>query len=904
MAAEPLAPRYDPKAVERRWYAAWLAAGAFRASPDSPKKPFTIVIPPPNITASLHLGHALVNTLQDVLIRWKRMQGFNACWVPGTDHASISTTLMVERQLKEQEGKTRHDLGREEFLKRVDRWKEVHATRIVEQLKVIGCSCDWDRLRYTMEDDLCRAVIRHFVDCHRDGLVYRGERIVNWCPRCQTALSDLEVKRQDRKGSLWHLIYRLKGGGELVLATTRPETLLGDTAVAVHPDDDRHRALIGKTAILPLLNREIPVIADPFVDREFGTGAVKITPGHDPADFAAGQRHKLPIISLLNLDATLNAAAGPYAGMDRFKARDKIVADLEADGLLAKVEPHTSAVGLCERCATILEPVISMQWYMNMKGLAAQAVEVVERGERDPHDPGGVRLLPANQPAIFYEWMKNIQDWCISRQIWFGHRIPAWHCQKCAEVTVAETAPAACPKCGGTLTQDPDTLDTWFSSCLWPFSVFGWPEAADQKKLGAAMFYPTDVLVTGSDIIFFWVARMIMMGLKHTGTIPFRTVVFNSIITDPEGKKMSKTKGNVVDPLELFDQFGTDAVRFALVSQESLKQSFRLTPDRVEHARNFMNKIWNATRFALGEMDGYAHTAEPPAGRTVADRWIVTRAHAVAADATRLLEGYAFNEYAGLLEEFFWHEVCDVYLELAKPGLKDPTRRAAIQWTLATVLETAVRLLHPVAPFISEEIWQRLPHRRLAVPAPAGSAGTAGAFVMLADWPVSGPIGDDPAAAHLMSDALAIASGLRALKHESGLAAAEGVEATVLPADPPARARLDELLASGYLTTMTRAKLAALAAGSEAPKPSVSGVIPGYTVYLRLPAAADPAAEKARLLKEQDELQALLNRTRTTLANSDYLTKAPPKLVEESRAKATDFEARLIRLAERLRQLV
>jgi valyl-tRNA synthetase len=889
---EALAPRYDPKTVEGRWYGAWLAAGAFRAPADSPKKPFVIVIPPPNVTGSLHMGHALNNTLQDTLIRWKRMQGFNACWVPGTDHASISTTVMVERQLKEQEGKSRHDVGREEFLRRVEAWREVHGNRIIEQLKVIGSSCDWDRLRYTMDEPLSRAVTRHFVDCHRDGLIYRGERIVNWCPRCQTALSDLEVKRQERKGSLWHIRYPLKDGGAVVVATTRPETMLGDTAVAVHPEDARHLATAGRTAILPLVNREIPVIADAYVDKAFGTGAVKITPGHDPADFEIGKRHLLPTISLLNLDATLNAAAGPYAGMDRFKAREKIVADLDAAGLLVQVEPHTSAVGLCERCATVLEPIISKQWYMTMRGLADEAVKVVERGERDPHDPGGVRLLPANQPAIFHEWMRNIQDWCISRQLWFGHRIPAYHCAACAEITVAETAPATCPQCGGAVTQDPDTLDTWFSSCLWPFSVFGWPDPAEMKRLGFEKFYPGDVLVTGSDIIFFWVARMIMMGLKHTGTIPFRTVVFNSIITDPEGKKMSKTKGNVVDPLELFDQFGTDAVRFALASQESLKQSFRLTPDRVEHARNFMNKIWNATRFALGELDGYAPSATPPAGRTVADRWIVTRAHAVAAEATRHLDQFEFNAYAGLLEEFFWHELCDVYLELAKPELKaGGERRAAAQWTLATVLEIAMRLLHPVVPFISEEIWQRLPR-------PAGQA----AFIMLAEWPHGGA-GDDPQAAALMGDALAITAGLRSLKHESGLATGDAAAGAARPADAAAGTRLAELVRLGYLATLSRTTVTPLDAVATAPAPSVSTIIPGYTVYLALPQAADPAAERARFTKERDDLTGLLQRAKATLANAAYIAKAPPAVVEETRRKAADYEVRLVRLAERLGQL-
>ncbi len=891
MSAE-LPPRYDPKTVEAPRYAAWLASGAFKAPSDSPKPPFVIAIPPPNVTGSLHMGHALNNTLQDLLIRWKRMDGYNACWIPGTDHASISTTVMVERDVKEKEGKSRHDLGREEFLKRVQVWQEKHGSRIIEQLKVIGCSCDWDRLRFTLDDGLSKAVTKHFVDCWKDGLIYRGERIVNWCPRCRTALSDLENKRQERSGSLWHLKYLLKGGGEVILATTRPETLLGDTAVAVHPEDERHKAIIGKIAILPLLNREIPVIADPFVDRAFGTGVVKITPGHDPADFEVGQRHQLPTISIMNLDATLNEHAGSYKGMDRFKARDKIVADLEAAGLLVKVEPHKSAVGTCERCATVLEPIISKQWYMKMRTLADEAVKVVERGEKDPNDPGGVRLLPGNQPAIFHEWMKNIQDWCVSRQLWYGHRIPAWHCTKqgCGEITIAETQVATCPKCGGAVEQDPDTLDTWFSSCLWPFSTLGWPNQPEMAKLGFDRLYPTSVLITGSDIIFFWVARMIMMGLKHTGKIPFRTVIFNSLITDPEGKKMSKTKGNVVDPLELFDQFGTDAVRFALTSQESLKQSFRLTPDRVEHARNFMNKIWNAARFSLAELDGFNPTTDTPSKLTPADRWILDEAHFTTHTCTGMLERFEFNEYAGALERFFWGHFCDVYLELAKPALKDTARKAAAQWTLWKVLDTAMRLLHPVAPYISEEIWGRLPR-------PAGES----TLLITAAWPKA-PTSVGESTEYLQTRlSLSLVTTIRSLKHEMGLETRQAVEVAVLPEH--GGFQLPEIISLGYVTALSHATLTPVASAEAAPKPSISSVIPGFTVYLKIDKPADPAAEKARLMKEQDELQALLHKTRATLSNEDYLAKAPPALVAESRKKAEDFEARLIRLAERLRQL-
>jgi len=895
MTTPELPPRYDPKAVEGRLYRVWTDANAFHADTNSSNiKNYCIVIPPPNVTGALHMGHALNNTLQDILTRWKRMQGFNACWVPGTDHASIATHVMVERELKK-EGLTRHDLGREKFLERAWAWKEKYGSRIVEQLRQMGCSCDWERLRFTMDEGLSKAVVEHFVRLHEEGLIYRGERIVNWCPRCLTALSDLEVKHADRKGHLWHIRYPLKGGGEVIVATTRPETMLGDTAVAVNPGDARHRAVIGKTAILPLMDREIPVIADEMVAMDFGTGAVKITPAHDPADFDLGRRHKLAVINIMEKNAKLNSNAGSYAGLDRYKAREKVVADLESRGLLVKIEGHTSAVTHCQRCDTVLEPMVSMQWWMRMKELAEPAIRAVELGQRDPKAKGAIQFIPESATAVFYEWMRNIQDWCISRQLWWGHRIPAWHCQKCREATVARSAPAKCPKCGGEVVQDPDILDTWFSSALWPFSTLGWPDKAEMAKLGFSKFYPTTTLVTASDIIFLWVARMIMAGLRLAGNIPFSTVVFNSLITDPEGKKMSKTKGNVVDPLELFDKFGTDAVRFTLTEQESLKQSFRMSEDKVEHGRNFMNKIWNSARFALGEMEVFSPSAEPPKDRSLADRWIVSRLQSVIESSTAALDNYWFNEYTGNLESFFWNEFCDDYIELAKPELKDPIRRPAAQWTLWKCLDTLMRLLHPVVPFITEEIWQRLPR-------PQGST----ALLMLDTWPISDPKLLDRStngAEIMMHNILQWVSAVREIRHEQNITPSAPIELQIKADSMSKIYWIKEALSAGYIQTLCRANITLLSEESVPPENSIATVVPEHTIYLLRGTKSNSPAEINRLIKERNELVTLLERIRIKLANTEYIRQAPKQLVEETKVKSVDYETRIARLSERLQQL-
>ena len=877
MPAPELAPRYEPSQVEGRIYAMWEAADAFRAPTDSPKEPYTIVIPPPNITGSLHLGHALDNTLQDILIRWKRMQGYNACWVPGTDHASIGTHVVIERELKK-EGLTRFDLGREKFLERVWKWKELCGDNIIKQLKLMGCSCDWSRQRFTMDEGLSRAVREHFVRLYEDGLIYRGNRIVNWCVRCRTALSDLESKHADHKGSLWHIRYPLKEGGEIVIATTRPETMLGDTAVAVNPKDDRWKSAVGRTVILPLLGREIPVIADDYVDMSFGTGALKITPAHDANDFEIGAKHRLASINILNPDGTLSAQAGPYAGMNREKARAAVVAALEEKGLLVKVEPHVSPLSHCDRCNTVLEPLASIQWWLKTSSLADAAIKAVKSGE--------IRLVPDNAPVIFFEWMNNIRDWCLSRQLWWGHRIPAWYCA-CGEIVVSRTDPDKCPKCGGKLDQDPDVLDTWFSAALWPFSTLGWPdETPDLKR-----FYPTSVLITGWDIIFFWVARMMMAGLKLTGKPPFRTVVMHSLVTDPEGKKMSKSKGNIVDPLELFDRYGTDAVRFTLTSLESLKQSFRLSDEKVERGRNFMNKVWNAARFALAELKDYKPTDKPPAGRTPADVWITARAAETAAEATKALEEFAFDRYAGSLERFFWTEFCDVYIELAKPALKDPGRREAALWTLRHVLDTSMRLLHPVVPFISEEIWQMIPRM------PAD-----GKLLIKDAWPDPQSIPSSESIA-IVSDSIRLSQAARTLKAETGIATNQRFTFAIRPDGESSTGILKGTPAMDYMETLAFVQPILLNPSDPAPTPHVSMVIPGYTAYLQLPNPADPAAEKARLAKERDELAGLRDRRTKELANEAYVAKAPAELVEETRNKVADYSARIIRLEERLKQL-
>ncbi|MGI6112710.1 MAG: valine--tRNA ligase, partial [Mahellales bacterium] len=691
---------YAPEKVEEKHYSRWMEKGYFRAEIDHTKKPFTIVIPPPNITGQLHMGHALDNTLQDILIRWKRMSGYATLWLPGTDHASIATEVKIVEQLAK-EGKSKHDLGREEFLKRAWQWKEQYGGRIVDQLKKLGSSCDWSRERFTMDEGCSNAVTEVFIRLYQKGLIYQGNRIINWCTTCKTALSDAEVEYSEKHGNLWHIKYPVKDGSEfIVIATTRPETMLGDTAVAVHPEDKRYKHLVGKTVILPLLNKEIPIIADEYVEREFGTGAVKITPAHDPNDFEVGLRHDLDSIRVMADDGVMNSNAGPYEGLDRYEARKRIVNDLEDQGLLIKVEDHDHNVGECYRCGTTVEPIVSKQWFVRMEPLARAAIDVVKEGE--------IKFVPERFSKTYFNWMENIKDWCISRQLWWGHRIPAYYCQDCGHTMVSRERPSTCSQCGqSTITQDPDVLDTWFSSALWPFSTLGWPDDTEDLKY----FYPTDVLVTGYDIIFFWVARMIFSGLEQMKEKPFSHVLVHGIVRDAQGRKMSKSLGNGIDPLEVIEKYGADALRFSLITGNSPGNDMRFYWEKVESGRNFANKIWNAARFIHMHIMDRSINKNLEAVTETADQWILSRYNRIVKEVTDNLEKYELGIALQKLYDFIWNEYCDWYIELVKPRLfsEDEDSKDTALYVLSYVLSNTLKLLHPFMPFITEEIWQHLP---------------------------------------------------------------------------------------------------------------------------------------------------------------------------------------------------
>ncbi|MBQ0066933.1 MAG: valine--tRNA ligase, partial [Phascolarctobacterium sp.] len=721
---------YDPAAVEKKWYKVWEDKGYFHAEVEKGKEPFTIVIPPPNITGQLHMGHALDNTLQDILIRWHRMMGHNTLWMPGYDHAGLATQIKVEEVIKKEEGKTRYDLGREEFLKRVWVWKEQYGDRIINQLKCLGVSCDWERKRFTMDEGCSRAVREVFCTLYEKGLIYKGTRITNWCVNCNTALSDIEVEHKDDAGHFWHIKYPIVGenGKYLEIATTRPETLLGDTAVAVNPDDDRYTNLVGKKLLLPLVNREIPIIADSYVDKEFGTGAVKVTPAHDPNDYEMGLRHKLQNIVVIGMDGKMTKDAGEkYAGMDRYECRKVLCEDLEKGGFLVKVVEHTHAVGHCQRCGHVVEPLVSTQWFVKMEPLVKAAVDCVNDGR--------CQFVPERFTKTYTGWMDNIRDWCISRQIWWGHRIPVWYCDDCGEMSASRTDLTKCPKCGGThIHQDEDALDTWFSSALWPFSTMGWPDKTPELQ----QFYPTSVLVTGYDIIFFWVARMLIMGMEFMKDIPFEKVFIHGLVRDSQGRKMSKSLGNGIDPLEVVEKYGADTLRFMLITGNTPGNDMRFYWERVESTRNFANKIWNASRFALMNMEGYSAEAKL-APLNLSDKWILSRLQHTAADVTKMLEKFELGEAGRMIYDFIWGEVCDWYIELAKPrlyGHEGDEPRATAQHVLAEVLTGAMKLLHPFMPFITEEIYQCLPHE--------------GETIMLAQWPVADKNKIDESAEKLM----------------------------------------------------------------------------------------------------------------------------------------------------------
>ncbi|MDX2495322.1 MAG: valine--tRNA ligase, partial [Desulfuromusa sp.] len=715
---------YDPTQVEQKWFDVWEQRGDFHADENSPKPHYSIVIPPPNVTGVLHMGHALNNTLQDILCRWKRMSGYEVLWMPGMDHAGIATQNVVEKQLAA-ENKDRHDLGREAFVERVWKWREESGGKIINQLKRLGASCDWQRERFTMDEGLSTAVREVFVSLYEDGLIYRDNRLINWCPRCHTALSDLEVEHDDKHGNLWHLRYPVQGTDQhLIVATTRPETMLGDTAVAVHPEDERYQNLIGKNVLLPLMDRKIPIIADEYVDMEFGSGAVKITPAHDFNDFEIGKRHNLEFINVLDESGMINENGGSYVGIERNAARTKVVADLEVQGLLEKVDDYTNAVGECYRCKTVIEPYMSKQWYVAVKSLAAEAIKAVDSGQ--------TKIVPQQWEKTYYEWMNNIQDWCVSRQIWWGHRIPAWFCDDCGEITVSREDVSRCKHCDSTnLHQETDVLDTWFSSALWPFSTMGWPEQTDTLQ----KFYPTSCLVTGFDILFFWVARMMMMGIKFMDDVPFKEVYIHALVRDSHGQKMSKSKGNVIDPLTIVDEYGADAFRYTLCAFAAMGRDIKLSTDRIGGYRNFVNKLWNASRFALMNLEDFKPAEKGLADLSLsqADQWILSRYAFAAEEVNKALTNYKFNDAASILYSFTWHEFCDWYIELSKDNLygDDVVARKSTQTVLFTVLEGLLRMLHPIIPFVTEEIWNALPGER-------GSDS-----IMQADYPTAALIATD-----------------------------------------------------------------------------------------------------------------------------------------------------------------
>ncbi len=898
MATEILDKVYDPKRIEEKWYSYWEKSGFFRARADGQKPPYCIVIPPPNVTGSLHMGHALNNTLQDILIRFKRMQGYDTLWMPGTDHAGIATQNVVERLLAA-EGKDRHELGREAFIQRVWQWKEKSGGTIIKQLKRLGCSCDWSRERFTMDEGLSRAVREVFVRLYEEGLIYKGDYIINWCPRCLTALADLEVEHDPHEGFLYYIRYPLVGReGAITVATTRPETLLGDTAVAVNPEDKRYQAYHGASLRLPVLGRIIPLITDSYVSMEFGTGALKITPAHDLNDFEVARRHGLPAIRVIDERGLMTGEAGKYAGMDRFGCREKIVKELKADGLLEKMERYHVPVGHCYRCRTVVEPMLSKQWFVAVKSLAEPAMAAVREGR--------IRLIPATWENSFFDWMTNIRDWCISRQIWWGHRIPAWSCAECGQETVAREDPGACPKCGSLrLEQETDVLDTWFSSALWPFSTLGWPDDTPELRL----FYPTSVLVTAFDILFFWVARMMMMGLHVMGDVPFREVYIHALVRDPEGRKMSKSKGNIIDPLDLMDVYGTDAFRFSLAAFAAMGRDIRLSEERITGYRNFVNKVWNACRFTLMNLGDY----DPEESRrddlplTVTEAWIMSRLQQVIRDTIAHLDAYDFDQAAHVLYQFIWHEFCDWYLEFSKPELApaaDPRVRRHTQRILVEILGTILKLLHPFMPFITEEVWQKLP-------------GTQGS-IMVAPFPTPNEGLLNPRAEAEIELVMAAITSIRNMRAEMNVPPASQVKVLLYSRDPEPLATLQRYRHSlGLLARVGEAEF-----GPEQPPPPASATaviaLPelmaaelasgarSLEIVMPLGGLIDFQEEERRLNREMDKLSRELAQAQKKLANEDFLAKAPPEVVDKERERLQTCTEKLTKLRnhqKRLREL-
>ncbi len=866
---------YEPKSVESRLYDFWQKNGYFHAEPDKSKKPYTIVMPPPNITGQLHMGHALDNTLQDILTRFRRMQGYCTLWLPGTDHASIATEAKIVAAMAE-EGVTKDDLGRDGFLERAWEWKKVYGGRITEQLRKMGSSCDWSRERFTMDEGCSKAVKEVFVNLYNKGLIYRGERIINWCPHCKTSISDAEVEYTEQDGFFWHLRYPLTdGSGFIELATTRPETLLGDTAVAVHPDDERYKALVGKTLTLPLVGREIPIVADSYVDPEFGTGVVKITPAHDPNDFEVGLRHNLEVITVLDDGAVINENGGKYQGLDRYEARKRIVEDLEKGGFLVRVEPHAHNVGECYRCHTTVEPRVSRQWFVKMEPLAKPAIEAVKTGE--------TKFIPERFEKTYFHWMENIRDWCISRQLWWGHRIPVWYCDDCGETVVTkEDSVDTCPKCGGHhLTQDPDTLDTWFSSALWPFSTLGWPEKTDELEY----FYPTSTLVTGYDIIFFWVARMIFSGVEHMGKAPFDTVFIHGIVRDAQGRKMSKSLGNGIDPLLEIDKYGADALRFTLATGNSPGNDMRYTPEKVEASRNFANKLWNAARFVLMNLDDNEPAPYIPEGLALEDKWILSIYNRVVKEVTDNLEKFELGIAVQKLYDFIWDVFCDWYIELAKARLTGENEQAkkTARGVLCYVLSGTLKLLHPFMPFITEEIWQTLPHE--------------GETIMLASFPEYSESLNFAAEETEFSRVMEAVRAVRSRRAEMNVPASKKAEVYI------ATAHTDTFKTCAVFFNRLASASEVKVAGEWDMAGAVSIVTSDAKIYIPMDQLIDFEAEKKRLEKEKAETEKLLAGVMAKLNNEAFVSRAPKNIVDNQREAAERLNKKLSLIDESMKAL-
>jgi valyl-tRNA synthetase len=874
--------RYNPEEIEKKWYDFWLEKGYFKAESVSDKPAYCIVIPPPNVTGSLHIGHALDITLQDIIIRWKRMAGFNTLWLPGTDHAGIATQNVVEKDLQKK-SIDRHILGRTKFIERIWEWRKLYGGTIINQLKSMGASCDWSRERFTLDEGLSKAVKEVFVRLYEEGLIYRGDYIINWCPRCHTALSDLEVEHEDEKGRLYYIRYDFAHEeGHIIVATTRPETFLGDTAVAVNPDDERYKGIVGKTLLLPVLQREIPVIEDEFVDSSFGSGAVKVTPAHDPNDFDIARRHDLPFVKIMNGEGKMTAEAGPYKGQDRFECRKNIIKDLQALGKLEKVSDHDLAIGHCYRCKTVVEPYLSKQWFVTIKPMAEEAIKAVK--------DGSVKIIPRGWENSYFDWMENIKDWCISRQIWWGHRIPVWYCSGCGEVIVSRETPEEC-KCGSTeLKQDEDVLDTWFSSALWPFSTLGWPDDTDDLKT----FYPTSVLITGFDILFFWVARMIMMGLKFMRKEPFRHVYIHALLRDAEGQKMSKSKGNVVDPLKTIKDYGTDAFRFTLAAYAAQGRDIKFSEKRVEGYRHFINKIWNVARFISMNIkeDTEVIPVKEATNLSLADRWILSRLSTVCSEENRTLQEYRFNDSANILYQFIWHELCDWYVEMIKPelyGENEESKGTALS-TLVHVFEVALSLLHPFMPFISEEIWQQVP------------ASKDVDSICMRSYPLEADGIKDEEAEKKMAVIMDAVSGIRSIRGELNISPSLELRAIIRAHDSAGEILRENI---SYIAKLARTSDIEIGDNIQTPKNAASVVRPSMEIFVPLEGLINIASEIDRLSKDMAKLDESLSFISNKLSNKGFISKAPKAVIDENKANHLDLKGKIdaIRLnIERLKE--